>query len=545
MEFDELLIAPLCLVLLLLLSPSHGRAENIVRREINLEWESLSDASAYEIKVTRILDDKNKKEPFFIKLSNSKWRAKIAPGLYEMQLRSFDQRGVPGEWSPPSEFWVKVPSPNLVSPKPRSVLKSDHLHEQSVTLKWEPVQGAAKYRIHIKALKGSFSKEIETDQSQQEITLPVTQTYQWKVTSIMPEGVDGDPPKRSHVFRLLGARLEAPLVKAPLTSVVEQLSWKKPEKTEYFKYQLFHQGANEKWQLIEESKTHREPKIDFDLSRPSGTYRITVKAYAKGHPPSPVASHDFNVTGNLGSASAIEVAKLTESINRSTQYYAIASYFFTQMNYTSENNESNTEPTLDVIGGTGRVGIGYDAKSKPWGGFAIIDLSGFNIASQNFTFASGELHVNRHIYFDRKTRSHIGMGLYYKELPGLAGNLNEGFTGVGKVRAVGPHLGFKYWRPINYKFGIQFNARMYYALYGSGTNGQDIEPSPSMQVGLLGSYRLSSSMIGHAGYAYRMDQAYYKATPFDGSNSSLASDGDINSIKIQGHYLNLVLEVSF
>jgi hypothetical protein len=53
--------------------------------------------------------------------------------------------------------------------------------------------------------------------------------------------------------------------------------------------------------------------------------------------------------------------------------------------------------------------------------------------------------------------------------------------------------------------------------------------------------------MGYAGYAYRNDDARFKATPGNGSdpNSGLAQEGDMNSVSISGHYVNLVLEMGF
>ena len=123
------------------------------------------------------------------------------------------------------------------------------------------------------------------------------------------------------------------------------------------------------------------------------------------------------------------------------------------------------------------------------------------------------------------------------------GSSTLGYTGTGKIREIGPHAGFTYWIPLNDRYGLQTNARVYYSVLGSSETGEKLEGSMSYQFGLMGTYRISKSWMGYAGYAYRKDEALFKAEP--GQNGSFARDGDTNSVDIQGHYLNILLEFSF
>ena len=90
---------------------------------------------------------------------------------------------------------------------------------------------------------------------------------------------------------------------------------------------------------------------------------------------------------------------------------------------------------------------------------------------------------------------------------------------------------------------MQVNARYYYTISGTAPNGQEIQPSLSYQVGVLWSLRLKRILMGYAGYTYKLDRTEYLADP--DATGSRASEGAINSIDIQGNYLNLILEYSF
>ena len=221
----------------------------------------------------------------------------------------------------------------------------------------------------------------------------------------------------------------------------------------------------------------------------------------------------------------------------------IASYLLTQIQSQGVNRDENTGASFAAIGGTGRIGTGYQDPESNWGGFAIVDFSGFTIAAKNFTFASAEAHITRKLEFGQHGLLQVAGGLFSKELPIVLGSSTTGFRGVGKVRNIGPHAGFVYWFPLSPRLGVQTNARAYYTLMGSSTTGPKAQSSLSLQYGLLGTYRLKSNWMGYAGYAFRKDEAQYGTNA--GDVESYAQPGQINTISIQGHYLNLLLEYSF
>ena len=82
---------------------------------VDLEWEPIESASQYEIKIES-LNDKEKK-PLKKKVKKSKWKGDLTAGHYSMQIRSYDERRVPGDWSESIDFWIKVKTPLIVSPK--------------------------------------------------------------------------------------------------------------------------------------------------------------------------------------------------------------------------------------------------------------------------------------------------------------------------------------------------------------------------------------------------------------------------------------------
>lgn len=531
---------------------SVGQSPQTLTREIELEWEAVEAASKYQIKISPLPSPNGETSQQAQKARSEKieeteapqWKGSLTPGRYTMELRSFDDRGVPGDWSEPSEFAVKLPQIKSIYPKTASKIISDQAENMSIDFKWEPLSGAPGYLVQVKTADQKIIKSAKTSESHLSINLPVAQHYKWSVQILNEDQLPTDETSPSSSFTLVGQRLSPPVINKPLSQYVLELSWEKPPYSESYNLSL-QRRTTKGWKEVRKLIQFKNNKIPFDLSQPSGTYKLKAQARATLRQSSPVAEQIFEARGGILDPSALEDAKLKDSLNKPTRYYFIASYLLTQVSYEGEDHELNSGASFQAIGGTGRLGLGYHVADQSWGLFGIIDLSGFDLDGDRYTFSASEIHGTWQSYFG-KNQILLGGGAFLKELPDLRGNFLNGFSGLGKVRSFGPHLGGQIWRPLSERLGIQLHARVYFTALGSAPNGEKVASSLSYQAGLLGTYKLSAKIMGYAGYVFRVDNALYEAKPFGPDNlNSFANSGDLNSIILQGHYLNLVLDYSF
>lgn len=513
------------------------------QRSVSLEWDAVEDATGYEVQIVRILNSGEKKKPVIFRLKNPLWQATINYGKYELSLRSVDERGVPGDWSDPMEFFARPPAPNPMHPRVSSQVLAKEQKWEKVKFQWEPVTGATTYQIHIESDSGDFKKSETSNSASIEISVPVAKSFNWRVVAFTEEKMEGESPETPYSFRVIGPQLDSPKLDPPLSKFVKEITWNEVTNAESYQAAIYQKLPNGKWKLIESKKDIKQNFLPFDLSRPTGEYMAKVQAKTALRQPSPTASMNFMIQGGLRSPAAVEAAVLKDSLSKPTKFYGIASYFITQIDYQNVRYESDSASQFQELGGTGRLGLGYQDPFKNWGTYFVADLSGINIKGENYTFASGEVHGTWKLNFESANFFVLSGGLYMKELPEIVGNNTVGVTTVEKAQTIGPHAGFQYWMPLTQKLGMQFNGRAYYSMAGTAPNGQEIDPNLSFQVGVLGSLRLKRNLTGYAGYAYRLDQTTYQADP--NAPGSRAEKGDINSIKLQGHYLNLILEQSF
>jgi hypothetical protein len=518
-------------------------ADTSARRKVDVEFEEVPDASGYQIRVVRLFKDGTRGKPFFFKTKKPVWAAEINPGRYLIELRAFDDRSVPGDWSEPFEYIVKVPPPKLTAPAENAEVLAKEDPESNVEFTWEAALGAAGYRLEIDSPNQAFHREISVTTNKATVSLPVASQYQWRVISRLKEDVDGDTPNDKATFSLVGLPLASPDVKKPLSKIVQEVHWDNVNNAEEYRYIYSYKPPKGKWAPLDKPLDTKEVIAPFDLSRPSGLYRLTVAAKGPLRRNSPNTHIEFEVKGGLRDPAAIESEVLKESLSKPTNFYFIASYLVTKMTYAGEIREAGSKPSFDCIGGTGRLGVGYQRPNDQIGGFAIADLSGVNLDGKNYTFASSEAHGTWKIDLRGRGQTLVGAGLFYKQLPLVVGAPGGSLTDVKTVGFYGPHAGLQYWIPFNAKLGLQFNARGYYGVGGNADSQSGFKSSVSYQYGLLGSYRLNAQTMGYAGYAYRLDYAEFKPGRSLGTTST--GSGDVNFIRMQGHYLNLLLEYSF
>lgn len=523
------------------------------RRLVNFEWEAIPGASIYEIEIAPVKTTDTNKAPYNFKSQNPAWSGKLTPGTYTMKLRSKDHRGVPGKWSSPEEFQVALEKIKLISPTvPTSGLLqivSKEEGEHGLQFSWEPLGTNVQYKITLESTDGKFKKEFTTPESTLKIGVPVASSYDFKISGIATDsGITSEEATKTQIT-ILGKQLDRPVIDKPESNYVRFLRWSKPNKTESFDMSISRREKNGKWKVMKNVAATTDSNFDFPYDWPGGEYRIAVKGNAPMRASSDKSELNFSVLNGNRSPAAEFNATVRKSIEKITGWYGIASYLITQINYNGENPEKNAKTSYSALGGTGRLGIGYSIPNSAWGAQGIVDLSGYIIGKQNFTFASSEIHAIKFQPVGERSEVRFIVGLFTKEMPETLGSGLTQTYEMKKVNEAGPHFGAEYWYSLNPKFGFQFNSHIYLNMIGLATpNGQSLAPSMSYQFGFLGSYKLSPRITGLMGYALRTDKSSYWAIPGDvndPSNQSFASAGDKNETTISGNYLNLFLEYGF
>lgn len=516
------------------------------RRLVNFEWEAIEGAKSYEIELKQSKeDDKEKGEgkTFTFKVKEAAWNGRLTPGRYMMRLRSRDYRGVPGDWSPPSEFNVGLETAVLKFPASRARIATKETDKIKMDFQWAPVGGADQYQFTLTSEDGKTQVSETLKETKIRLELPVAMNYTWKVSASDAHGIQSDATAVSQ-FSVLGKALDAPRIEKPENEFVREIRWKKIDYASgYDVYVLKWNGQSKKWEKFKVIQNTQDDSLPFDDTWPGGKYQVAVRAKSDMRPASTLAKQSFSVRHGDRSPAAEYTALVRKSIDRVTGWYAIASYLVTEMQFKGVNPEKNSAVAYSALGGTGRMGVGWFNPDTPWGFLGIIDLSGFTFNGKTQTFASAEVNaVYRRAVGDRgEVRFQIGP--YYKELPETVGDPFSGESQDLKITSAGPHAGAEYWFSLTPKLGLQINAHLYMSLLKISTpNGEPLRPSLSTQFGFLGSYRFTPTFTGLIGYARREDKMSYNAVP---RADNFAVEGDVNESTVVGNYLNIFAEWAF
>lgn len=274
------------------------------KRDISFSWEPIQGATGYDLEFSR-----NIKQSFVViqPLATAdvpSWTGSLEPGFYRFRLRARDKRGVPGQWSEPSDlpirhFAVEVKLP--VSGK-EVLTKQEEVYKLKAA--WEKMNGVKVYKFAVLDAKGQVVKSSESTTTSAIVELPVAASYKLQVQAFSERGEGGDKMESPVEFTLIGKKLARPVAEIKPAEIEDEATWSKPKYTESFKvvasYAAPSQGGGKKklkkaerqWQPLFESANYLE--TDFQLKdRPFGFYRLEIVAQGKLRLPSAPLTMEF------------------------------------------------------------------------------------------------------------------------------------------------------------------------------------------------------------------------------------------------------------
>ncbi len=526
------------LLIITLLFIRNVKAE--IFRFATLEWDQVSNTSIYETEV----QNKATGELQYFKSKESVIELKLVVGNFKVRMRSYDLRGAPGKWGAERGLDIYPPDIKVKNKVIETVVNQNN--DVNYEFKWEPIDKKIKYNIYVEDVTLNEIKNYTVTDENFVLELNNRNEYRWWVVAVI-NNIEGLKPEVVNQLILKGDTLDLPNLDIPSDGYVEQIYWSEVENAELYEYETYIKKKND-WAKIELGPGiigDRYVSIPKDFK--GGNYKIKIRALAKYANPSKWQEQTFFLKNGDRSKNALQSFLLKTSLFLPTNKYFVASYLLTSIDYTSKYIFTNVN--FKAIGGTGRLGMGYIKPHSSFGVYGIGDMSGFTIYGKSRTYKSIEIHGFYRKKFDF-FNYRISGGVFIRDLPELSSQNSSGTEAqFNSVSVLGPQIGFEYWKVFTTKLGLQINARYYHSVVGLQIpDQQKIVSTPSYQIGLLGSLKLTPNIMGLAGYAYRKDQISYKVKPGSKdirANGRLDSGSETNTITVQGHYLNLVLELGF
>lgn len=507
-------------------------AQAIKLRKTSIEWDQIEGATFYEVAIKQTYSPNQTQFKKNEKTAQANLQLELPPGVYELKIRSYDQRKVAGEFSEPIQLIVQLENPKLTQLK--KVIQSENQDFEKVSLSWKPVLHAERYQLKIKPTIGKMI-EIELKQTEYSIELPVAQKYTWSVQAIAENKILNNEAPELQEFQINGAALDEPEIIAPENEFVRQLTWNKPNYSQYYQFEIQYEKDG-KWTHIQKGETTSN-KVSFNKNFPGGKYQFSLQAFADLRQASKIAKVEFDVIQGDRSKATESSANQKRSITTPDGIHVQARYSLSNLQYNNHFADQNQRTQLNATSGIAGIGIGVASKFSNTGYVASIDYGILGFNDQTIQFYSLEMNLTTH-YELEQSKFKLLAGANIKQFPSI-GSDQSGNLIPKNLSSYGFHIGIEYWYALTGKLGLQANIHLY-ELFGTieTPNKEPIQPSLSSQFGIMGAYRITPMTTGYIGYMRKNDQIKYEPS----YDSISLTD---NQIIMSGDYLSLNLESKF
>ena len=102
-------------LIILIINFNLALAADASARWIDLEWDDVTDAAAYEVSLSEIIEGAETSRGIF-STDSARWSKEVNPGNYNVRIRALDKRKVPGAWGEPIPVTIKQEEPQLLVP---------------------------------------------------------------------------------------------------------------------------------------------------------------------------------------------------------------------------------------------------------------------------------------------------------------------------------------------------------------------------------------------------------------------------------------------
>jgi hypothetical protein len=322
-------------------------------REVIVEWEPIRDAVSYDVEFLNEKDNTVVLKLDEIRQANCK--ASLAPGSYQVRVRSRDDRGLSGRWGDPQIVMVPDFPIVLKSPADGESIQAEN-NIGIVTLEWEFSRASGSFPVEIQvfALRLGMSSGVgerpifSTTTSGQSATieLPVGSSYEARFSS---KGSTKSELAKVR-FQIVGLPLEAPQIKQIVDENRQLLTFSRPEGAEAISVQI--QGLDQKdgqFKLLAELKLKDQLKLS--LNELPSNRPLLIQARADSAIRASSASQTFFLDKSVTSQRALNEVK-PNVFRRSASTNLFARYNLSSADYFSRSFEKSSISTSSGITGT-------------------------------------------------------------------------------------------------------------------------------------------------------------------------------------------------
>ena len=504
-------------------------------RWIDLEWDSVEGAAAYEISLSEIIDSVEAPRGVF-STDTASWSKEVNPGNYSVRIRTLDARKVPGAWGDPIPVVINQEDPQPLVPLDNEEILKNETGKTKITFQWAKVYGTQEYTIRVFDNKGSELISKKTNETEMTLELDDINDYFWLVTS--GSGTQIQTPALSELkrkFSIRGEKLKAPLI---------EVNSNHP-KGVYFKWSEVYRALEYEVSITRISESQNELIKKFITKKPlfgigtnlipQGKWVFAVVAKSNLYKNSEVSRIIFTTEGKKN------IVMTNESVVKETNYRdsraSTISINFSNptLNYSNINYETDTSNDQSLLGMQFSLNHSLNfADSLNLNSLLTIgQFSDSLIDVMNYNFSTGV----RKAWEIKLLKIQTGLSLGLRSTPILIPNrLSQPNLTKNILMILYPEFNFQVNYNITENFEIEFLTKldMNFKNLKSSDCGE-LEKSLNKLIGFRTSYNVNNKFNFSIGInLLDISNRTYAKT---GSNS-FAISGDINESIFNANYID-------
>ncbi|MGE4133748.1 MAG: hypothetical protein AB7F86_19075 [Bdellovibrionales bacterium] len=163
-------------------------------RDMNLKSSASPRALKYQYEFLKLDRVGERGSSAVYESTTPEFKIAMAPGTYEVRVRTFfDDRSI-SDWSPPWKFFVPYEKVKTISPEDGQKLDPNDF-EYSFDLTWKAQNDVNHYMVYIYNDKGEFIRSYMTEETKVQVSLPHNRSYRWLVIPYSAGQSEIKPPE--------------------------------------------------------------------------------------------------------------------------------------------------------------------------------------------------------------------------------------------------------------------------------------------------------------------------------------------------------------
>lgn len=150
-------------------------------------------AIKYQFELVKMLSEDESSEPTIYESFEAEFKARLAPGRYELRVRTVYDNDTMSAWGRPTELSIPIPRPELIAPEQGVAIEPVDDLSNPIRLRWKKSKWAGGYQVMVYNSDHRLIHQEVSTASELTVNVPHQQIFTWSVKALLPGEVSREP----------------------------------------------------------------------------------------------------------------------------------------------------------------------------------------------------------------------------------------------------------------------------------------------------------------------------------------------------------------